>query len=46
MLKPTGSLFYNHIDILSQHQTIHPKYIYDFPLKQIIIWNRKKYTKT
>ena len=45
VLKPTGSLFYNHIDILSQHQTIHPKYIYDFPLKQIIVWNRKNTPK-
>jgi len=41
VIKPTGSIFYNHIDILSEHQTIHPKYVYDFPVKQIIIWNRK-----
>lgn len=41
ILKPTGSLFYNHIDILNKHQTIHPKWVYHFPLKQIIIWNRK-----
>lgn len=41
IIKSTGSIFYNHIDILYEHQTIHPKYIYDFPLKQIIIWNRK-----
>jgi modification methylase len=40
VLKPTGSFFYNHIDILHHHQTIHPKYVYDFPLKQTIIWNR------
>jgi len=45
ILKPTGSLFYNHIDILRDHQTIHPTYIYDFPLKQIIIWNRKNTPK-
>jgi len=45
ILKPTGSLFYNHIDILSRHQTIHPKFVYDFPLKQIIIWNRKNTPK-
>jgi modification methylase len=45
VLKPTGSLFYNHIDILSEHQTIHPKWVYDFPLKQIIIWNRKNTPK-
>lgn len=40
ILKPSGSLFYNHIDILREHTTIHPKYVYDFPLKQIIIWDR------
>ena len=45
ILKPHGSLFYNHIDILSEHQTIHPKFVYDFPLKQIIIWNRKNTPK-
>ena len=45
VLKPHGSLFYNHIDILSEHQTIHPKFVYDFPLKQIIIWNRKNTPK-
>jgi DNA modification methylase len=40
VLKPSGSLFYNHIDILREHTTIHPKYVYDFPIKQIIIWDR------
>ena len=45
VLKPTGSLFYNHIDIQHLHQTIHPKYVYDFPVKQIIIWNRKNTPK-
>jgi modification methylase len=45
ILKPSGSLFYNHIDILNNHQTIHPKWVYNFPLKQIIIWNRKNTPK-
>ena len=45
ILKDTGSLFYNHIDILNNHQTIHPKWVYEFPLKQIIIWNRKNTPK-
>lgn len=40
IIKPSGSIFYNHIDILSEHNTIHPTYVYDYPLKQIIIWNR------
>ena len=45
VLKDTGSIFYNHIDILSEHQTIHPKFVYNFPIKQIIIWNRKNTPK-
>lgn len=45
ILKPDGSMFYNHIDILHEHSTIHPHYIYNFPLKQIIIWNRKNTPK-
>jgi modification methylase len=45
IIKPTGSIFYNHIDILCKHQTIHPKWVYDFPLKQVIIWNRKSTPK-
>lgn len=45
ILKPSGSLFYNHIDILNEHQTIHPKWVYDFPLKQIIVWNRRNTPK-
>jgi len=45
ILKPSGSLFYNHIDILNKHQTIHPKWVYNFPLKQIIIWDRKNTPK-
>ena len=40
-----GSIFYNHIDILREHQTIHPLFVYDFPLKQIIIWNRRNSPK-
>tara|TARA_R100001015_G_C4610052_1_gene165378 strand:- start:87 stop:944 length:858 start_codon:yes stop_codon:yes gene_type:complete len=39
-LKPSGSLFYNHIDIMSKHLTIHPTWVYDFPLKQVIIWDK------
>ena len=41
VLKPSGSIFYNHKDILHKQQTVHPKWVYDFPLKQIIIWDRK-----
>lgn len=40
VLKEDGSLFYNHIDILYEHNTIHPTFVYKFPIKQIIIWDR------
>lgn len=40
IIKPTGSIFYNHIDIFHKHNTIHPNYVYDFDIKQIIVWDR------
>lgn len=40
VLKPTGSLFYNHKDILSDGRIIPPKWVYDFDIHQQIIWNR------
>jgi site-specific DNA-methyltransferase (adenine-specific) len=40
IIKPTGSIFYNHIDIFCKHTTIYPNYIHEFPLKQIIVWDR------
>lgn len=40
VLKEDGSIFYNHIDILNNHNTIHPKFVYDLPLKQVLIWDR------
>lgn len=45
VIKPTGSIFYNHTDILKEHNTIHPLYVYDYPVKQIIVWNRKNTPK-
>lgn len=45
VLKPTGSLFYNHQPIQKLHQEINPLFVYDFPLKQTIIWNRKNTPK-
>lgn len=41
VLKDTGSIFYNHIDILNEHLAIHPLWVYEFPVKQIIVWNKK-----
>lgn len=40
VLKPHGSLFYNHKDILVGGVIIPPKWVYDFPVHQQIIWNR------
>lgn len=40
VIKPTGSIFYNHIDIHSKLNVIHPTYVYDYPLRQIIIWDK------
>ena len=40
VLKPTGSLFYNHKDILTNGKIIPPKWVYEFDIHQQIIWNR------
>jgi modification methylase len=40
VIKPTGSIYYNHIDILHKHNTIHPSYVYDYNVKQVIVWDR------
>lgn len=40
VIKPTGSIFYNHKDVLVKGLCISPKWVYDFPLHQQIVWNR------
>jgi site-specific DNA-methyltransferase (adenine-specific) len=40
IIKPTGSIFYNHADIFHKNNTIHPSYVYDYNIKQIIVWDR------
>lgn len=40
VLKPTGSIFYNHKDILYKGLTVHPTWVYSFPVHEIIIWDR------
>ena len=40
ILKDNGSIFYNHIDILNNHNTIHPSFVYNFAVKQVLIWDR------
>ena len=41
VIKPAGSIFYNHKDILFELNCIHPKWVYDYPLKEVIVWNRR-----
>lgn len=45
VIKPTGSIFYNHQDIQRDCNAIHPLWVYDYPLKQTIIWNRNSTCK-
>lgn len=40
VLKPHGSLFYNHKDIIVDGRIIPPKWVYDFNVHQQIIWDR------
>lgn len=41
VLKPTGSIFYNHKDVIYNGLITPPKWVYDFPLRQQIIWDRQ-----
>ena len=45
ILKDDGSIFYNHMDILNNHLTIHPSFVYDFNVKQVLVWNRSNTPK-
>lgn len=40
ILKPNGSLFYNHKDIAVKGKIIPPKWVYKFDIHQQIIWDR------
>lgn len=40
VLKPHGSMFYNHKDIIVDGVIVPPKWVYDFQIHQQIIWNR------
>lgn len=40
VLKPTGSFFYNHKDILYNGSIVPPKWVYEFPIHQQIVWDR------
>lgn len=41
VIKPEGSIWYNHKELLASRNAINPTYIFDYPLVQTIIWNRK-----
>jgi len=40
VLKPSGSMFYNHKDIIYNGAIVVPKWVYDYNIKQQIIWDR------
>ena len=40
VLKPTGSIFYNHKDVINHGVIVAPKWVYDFNVRQQIIWDR------
>jgi site-specific DNA-methyltransferase (adenine-specific) len=45
VLKSDGSMFYNHQPIQKNHQEVNPLFVYEFPLKQTILWDRKSTPK-
>lgn len=40
VLKPSGSIFYNHKESIADGLAIFPAYVYQFPVHQTIIWDR------
>ena len=40
ILKPSGSLFYNHKDVIYKGLIVPPKWVYDYKVRQQIIWDR------
>ena len=41
IIKETGSIFYNVKPVIANHRLIFPTYIFNFNVRQQIIWNRK-----
>lgn len=41
VLKPTGSLFYNHKDVIYKGLIVPPKWVYKFKVRQQIVWDRQ-----
>jgi site-specific DNA-methyltransferase (adenine-specific) len=40
IVKLSGSIFYNHKTVIANHKAIFPTYVYDFNVRQLIIWDR------
>lgn len=40
IIKPEGSIFYNHKPLIYKHRLIYPTWVFDFNLRQQIIWDR------
>lgn len=40
VIKPTGSIFYNHKPLIYKHTLIYPKWVFDYNVRQQIIWDR------
>jgi modification methylase len=40
VLKPSGSLYYNHKDIIFEGLIVHPKWVYDYNVREVILWDR------
>lgn len=40
VLKPNGSIFYNHKSVIHDHKIDFPLYVFDFNVRQIIVWDR------
>ena len=41
IIKPNGSIFYNIKPVIANHRLVFPTYVFDFNIRQQIIWNRK-----
>ena len=41
VLKPNGSIFYNTKAVITDHRLIYPTFVYDYNVRQQIIWDRR-----
>ena len=40
IIKPTGSIFYNTKPVIANHRLVYPTFVFDFNVRQQIIWDR------